>query len=358
MAYLSPDYEYDIFVSYSHGDPKQTGTSPLKIWSHSFIEALKADFYALADDFDNVEIWYDKDIDPTLELTPELRSKVKASAILMIMMSPKYLKSAWCGDECAWFEEQIRDRAVGKGRFFVVRVVPTKDSSWPAFLRDERGHPIVGFRFHPPPDQPEDSVTPFGWPDLTEHNESFRRELNRLRMWLVRRLRELKQDCRIVASKPAPMLAEAGRLPRIYLHARPEHVDQREAIDRTLSECGSCLVIAPSPNAMDRDLAHWAQESKSRIAIARYCDVLALLRPSPDHAFLGDFFSVGVDERWRIEAERSAPLPCIVLDGSGTPLEIDAARYGIDRLEISEPGWLTAFLTWIQKKRAVQLETS
>jgi hypothetical protein len=43
MAYLSPHFDYDVFVSYSHGDPRGAGESPLKTWSHALIEALIAD---------------------------------------------------------------------------------------------------------------------------------------------------------------------------------------------------------------------------------------------------------------------------------------------------------------------------
>ena len=116
MAYLSPHFDYDVFVSYSHGDPRGAGESPLKTWSHALIEALIADITSLSDEFDELAVWYDRDLDPTLQLTPELRRKVKAAAVLMILMSPRYLKSTWCGDERTWFQEQIEDRAADRCR--------------------------------------------------------------------------------------------------------------------------------------------------------------------------------------------------------------------------------------------------
>jgi hypothetical protein len=124
------------------------------------IEALIADITSLSDEFDELAVWYDRDLDPTLQLTPELRRKVTA-AVLMILMSPRYLNSTWCGDERTWFQEQIEDRparAADEGRVFIVRAVSTDEGAWPDFLRDERGHAIVGFRFHPPPRQSGDIV--------------------------------------------------------------------------------------------------------------------------------------------------------------------------------------------------------
>jgi hypothetical protein len=41
MAFLSPDYVHDIFVSYSHGDYDGDGTSELAAWSQQFAERLE-----------------------------------------------------------------------------------------------------------------------------------------------------------------------------------------------------------------------------------------------------------------------------------------------------------------------------
>src|SRR5262245_60885899 len=102
MAYLSPSFEWDVFVSYSHGVQRSRGSSPLKRWSHALIEALKDDIHDLSTEFGDFAIWYDEDIDPTAKLTDELRGKVERAAILMILMSPRYLTSSWCTDERAW----------------------------------------------------------------------------------------------------------------------------------------------------------------------------------------------------------------------------------------------------------------
>ena len=308
MAYLSPDFDYDVFVSYSHGDPKGVGSSPLKTWSHALIEALVADIAALSNEFDDLAVWYDLDLDPTLKLTSELRNKVKASAVLMILMSPRYLASAWCQDEREWFEEQIEARSEDEGRVFVVRAVPTKEDDWPDFLRDERGHPNPGFSFHPAPREAGDIVEPYGWPDLIERNEPFRRELAKLRTVLTRRLRELKSNAAIGAARKVDKSeATAGRPSRIYLHARPEDESLRTKIDHELRARNGCTIVAPPPVAAGSDAALWIDESKARIAAARFCDALALLRPTADTAFIGDLLDVGVDERERIRLERWNP---------------------------------------------------
>ena len=353
MAYLSPDFDFDVFVSYSHGDPRGAGNSPLKTWSHALIEALVADITSLSDEFDDLAVWYDRDLDPTLKLTSELRNKVKASAVLMILMSPRYLASAWCHDERGWFKEQIEARSTDEGRVFVVRAVPTDEDAWPDFLRDERGHANPGFRFHPPPKKEGDIVEPYGWPDLIERNEPFRRELGTLRTVLTRRLRQLKSKAGTGdATKVDESDARAERPSRIYLHARPEHEHLRAKIDRELRARNGCTIVAPPPAQVGDDAALWVGESKARIAAARFCDALALLRPTADEAFVGDLLDVGVDERERIRLQRGTPLPCAVLDGSGAPLNVDTSGFDIERFDLGDPQWPMAFLDWVDRNRA------
>jgi hypothetical protein len=146
MAFLVPHYEYDVFVSYSHGVRGSANDMPLKDWTLELIGRLETDI-RLDPEFDQLHIWRDAQIDPTIHLSDELRAKVTQSGILMVVMSPRYLGSAWCKDELEWFRRQVEDRRRDQGRVFVVRAWPTAESSWPEFLRDERGHALVGFWF-------------------------------------------------------------------------------------------------------------------------------------------------------------------------------------------------------------------
>jgi hypothetical protein len=126
----------------------------------------------------------------------------------------------------------------------------------------------------------------------------------------------------------------------------------RAEIDSLLQARGECFIVPPPPVTIRSDPAGWTEESRARIAAVRFCDALALLRPSADPAFIGDLLDVGVDERERIRVARGAPLPCAVLDRSGAPLEVDAAQFGIERFELGNPQWPAAFLDWIGRHRA------
>jgi hypothetical protein len=342
MAYLEPYFEYDVFVSYSHGDPNSAGDSPLKRWTSALIRELKAEVQSVDTEFDQLNVWLDAQIDPTNSLTDELRGKVKSSGILMIIMSPRYLASSWCKDELEWFREQIRNRSNDQGRVFVVRALATNENDWPDFLRDERGNSLVGFRFHDP-----SSKMPYGWREIRENSEEYVRQLWTLQTALTKRLRELRKRHeirKIESAMPPPPFA--GGKKRVYLHASADQAPARNDIQRLLSEFG----ITPLSAMIDTGnaMTDWTREGKARFEAAKRCDALALIRCDDNEGFIGDLIDVGVDERERIQSARGTPLPCAVLDQSGIPLPIDVSAYGIERFDLSHANWRSEFGAWLE----------
>ncbi len=348
MSYLAPHFDPDVFVSYSHGDPRGGGGSPLKDWTQALIRRLEGQIVSLEPEFKPLELWIDEQFDPTAHLTEELRAKVGAAGVLMIVMSKYYLLSTWCRDELQWFRKQIEERAGDSGRVFILRAQDTDASQWPDFLRDERGHTMPGFTFYDPA-----TDYPLGWPDLREANRDFVRELCRLQTSLTKRLRELN----IRAAKRAEAEAAARVAPathgarRIYLHAPPEAEPIRAEIGRALAGDGIVPLTAQG-GAAGGGLAGWQHDSSVRIEAARRCEALALLRADGNDRFVGDLLDIGVDERERIASARGAPLPCAVLDKSGEVLPVDVSPWGIERFDVNREGWRGEFRAWLDSARA------
>jgi hypothetical protein len=353
MPYLMPQFDYDVFISYAHGHVPGVADPPLKRWSQAMIDRLKADIASLFTDFDELKIWDYRSIDPTAELTDELRNKVERSCLLLIVMSPRYLASAWCKDELTWFERQFAERRKGVGRVFIVRAVSTDSNKWPRFLKDERGHADLGFRFHRETD--DENVEPYGWPDLVDRNEDFYRALSTLRTTLVQRLRAIKKS-RDRQTAPVAMTAAAPawRPPRVYLHARPEYDALRKSVSDELREAG-CNVVTPVPAAAGGSPADWTAESRARIEAAQHCDALTLLRGSTDRHFDDELLDIAMDERERINTARGAPLPCAVLDASRSPFPMAdfARRNRIALFDLGEPAWRTSFKDWAETSSRV-----
>jgi|GEM_PF-3760598 hypothetical protein len=346
MAFLAPDYTCDVFVSYSHGDPLGQGDSPLKRWTSGLVKELGKVIRSVDAEFSDLDIWFDEQIDPTSHLTAVLREKVKSSGILIVVISSHYLASRWCRDELDWFREQIEDRSTEQGRVFVIRALPTDEARWPEFLRDERGHSQLGFRFYD-----TQSEMPYGWPDCRGTDSDFVKNLWQLRTILTKRLAELRGHARgraAAAAAAAAPPAIGGR--RVYLHARTENSDLRNQLGHQLALDG----IQPLSTAIDGGtaLGGWERESKTRIRTAKHCQALALVRADDSESFLDDVFEIGIDERERIQSARGSPLPCAVLDGSGEGLPIDVAPFGIRRFDLGDANWRSTFRAWLDTPQA------
>ena len=352
MPFLSPHFDPDVFVSYSHGDPRGAGGSPLKEWTHGLIQRLESQILSLDPEFDDLGVWMDPQIDPTAQLTDELRGRVSKSGVLIIVMSKRYLASSWCRDELDWFRAQIKDRSADAGRVFVIRSQPTDSAAWPDFLRDERGHAMLGFSFYDP-----ETGVPFGWPDLREPGREFVKELCRLQTALTKRLRELrdreqKRAAAAVAATRPP--AAAGGARRIYLYATPEDEQERSGIGKTM--VGDGIMALSAQNKPGAGLADWQRDSAARVEAAKRCEALALLRVDDGERFVGDLLDIGVDERDRIADARGAPLPCAVLDKTGADLPIDVEPFGIKRFDLTNENWRGDFRQWLDASRAAKAE--
>lgn len=352
MAYLAPYFDVDVFVSYSHGDPRGDGSSPLKRWTVSLIRELQDEIQAVDTEFDNLGIWIDEAIDPTAHLTLDLRNKVKASGILLIVMSPRYLQSSWCKDELSWFREQVLERSTDQARVFVVRALPTNDADWPDFLRDERGNSPLGFRFYDP-----QSRMPYGWRNVRETSDEYVKQLWTLQTALTKRLRELRDRAKVRTAVPDLSAVLPGNGRRIYLHARAEDIGLRDQVRTQLSQDGLTLLSPPAETGMA--LSDWTQASRLRMEAAKRCAALALVRADhSDDRFVGDLLDIGIDERAQIQAARGTPLPCAVLDGSGESLPIDVAPYGIRRFDLGDQDWHKEFRAWVDAARPASAAAS
>ncbi len=341
MSFLHPHFDPDVFVSYSHGDPRGTGGSMLKDWTQALIRKLEDQILSLNTEFDDMRVWIDAKIDPTATLDEHLRAQVSSSGVLLIVMSDRYLKSSWCRDELEWFHKQIDDRAGEQGRVFVVRAQATRESEWPEFLRGDRGAKAPGFNFIDP-----ENGQPLGWPNLAVTSADFVRELRRLETALTLKLRELKERAEKRAAPP-PAPAFAGDK-RIYLHAAAAGEAARLEIDSALKAEGIAsltLKITPGP------LEEARKQSKMRVAAVKRCAALALVRAGDDDSFVDDLFDIGVDECSDVARQRGAPLPCAVLDKIGGDLPYDVEPLGIARFDLTRPTWRGDFRHWLDAGR-------
>jgi hypothetical protein len=81
MSYVGAPFDHDVFVSYAHGVTRGNA-SPLKRWSHSLVDELESTILNTQADYSTLDIFIDRQLDPTRQLTPYLRERVEKSAPL------------------------------------------------------------------------------------------------------------------------------------------------------------------------------------------------------------------------------------------------------------------------------------
>ncbi len=230
-----------------------------------------------------------------------------------------------------------------------MRIQATEHKRWPAFLLDDRGHTVIGFRFHPNPETPDDDVEPFGWPDLAYRPEEFRAEFARLRTTLCRRLRELKKQVEPQGpSAVTPVLSAGDRRPRIYLHGIGDDARLRGQIEDTLT--AHSFEVVSLRTEPGETLSAWGEQSRKHIAFARRCDALALIHDPMNAEFDAELLDIA-DDQERISRERGAALPWAVLDASGQPLPRFAVARGAERFDLNDTGWSDRLDLWLKRAR-------
>jgi hypothetical protein len=101
MAYV-PGFQYDIFVSYAHGDDR--------IWINGILDRLRPALKRLLGI--EAEIWLDEDhLRKSRDFQADIPNSVKESAVFVLFTSPTYIRSQYCvEEECAAFQETIPAR--------------------------------------------------------------------------------------------------------------------------------------------------------------------------------------------------------------------------------------------------------
>lgn len=142
---MSPprNFEDDLFISYAHID-NQPLAEGLKGWVETFHERLKIRLGQLTGE--PVRIWRDRKLQGNDHFPETLVAQVSKAALLLVVLSPRYVKSEWCLRELGVFcraAEAGGGLAVGdKLRVFKVVKFHVPLTEHPTQLRD-----VLGYEF-------------------------------------------------------------------------------------------------------------------------------------------------------------------------------------------------------------------
>ena len=358
IAYVGDPFVFDLFISYSHG-ADASGEAYLQEWSAAFAKELGRELRSDVEFRDSVQIFLDADhrpglgVDPMAPLTEQLRERIGQSAMLVVLMSPDYLKSRWCADEREWwFERQTALGLLPKERTAIVKIWPTKEA-WPAALTDSRGHPLIGFDFY---DTSEGPPRPLGWVDLPgPFGKEFRKALLAVVGRISRRLEETRTQLMgvvRVTANASKLLEASGQ--SLYVHGRVDRTRSWERAALALSKSGFA-VVPGEPDQMERDVVRLQEMRERRVETLRECDALLLVGTDDTRAVDADLVVVGKRDRQSARARWKHLLPCALLNTVGaslaTAVRAETTRNAqVDWIDGTTDPWIPSVQQWLRRK--------
>jgi hypothetical protein len=136
-----PSFRHDVFVSYAHSD-----NVPVAGTTIGFVSQLVADLKAEVGRKVGkaLDIWWDHySLSGNTPVTPEIMAAAGDCASIVVIASPAYLKSEWCGRERNSFFQLLAQRQPGPTRsVFIVSLEPIGQEQLPGDLRDLTGYPF------------------------------------------------------------------------------------------------------------------------------------------------------------------------------------------------------------------------
>jgi WD domain, G-beta repeat/TIR domain len=136
-----PNFEYDIFISYTHLD-----NTPIfrgqKGWVMELHQSLETCLFQLLGE--PVRVWRDPKMEGTDLIEDTLVDRVTSSALLLAVLSPRYLNSKWCLKELRDFYQNAERRGgvrvADKWRIIKVVKTPVPREHHPQELQGPRGY--------------------------------------------------------------------------------------------------------------------------------------------------------------------------------------------------------------------------
>jgi TIR domain len=320
MPYV-PGFANDIFISYSHIDD-QSVEGPG--WVSDFHQRLQIEIEEELGA--RVQIWRDRRIGPADDFGRDLDRQVRASAVLLAILSPGYLNSPWCEWELGGFAgaRRVGDLWVDtKCRVIKILKRPADVSPHRLRLLAETG--FLEF-FH------TDQASGRSY-EMTGGSEPFNRLMADLGSEIGIVLRAMRKARSVfLGTASAPLLDQRARV-RQELEARAyrvltttaESADDTRGIVRAAVNDSSLSILFDSRT--DRALENPAEAlatDERRVAIEEGARQIVVLRGQPDEASQSWRDLATTDEDARVEWLFDPPIHTLyhtVLQMLGTPLE-------------------------------------
>lgn len=365
MPYVGEPFEYDLFISYSHGTAAGDPTNYdermlLREWTRELARHITAHLrMGLADDGVFKHYLDERNTESGADLGQEIENAARKSALILVIMSPFYRDSDWCRKEVHWFFEQARADGRGPEQCVLRLAVRTKhdvasNKGWPPELIGSDGSPVhSGEPFY-------DAAT--NTPIELESTEAQNGPLKSLIAEIMRKLQRFRDQRRIGITPAAharagaivatetvvPAVSEVMHpapsgtapppdgsdpvLPQLYLQRHADAAQWRWARD-ALSKVALVLPREMEPEA--EELSLLLTYNRRRQKALMNCQGLVLLRSKPDEPT--DLqVSSGYDDRKTLRSLAKKTLPWVLVDRTGAAEPPLPTAYELPRVSADE----------------------
>lgn len=179
------DARYDIFISYAHLD---NYVSKGEGWVTMFHKALEIRAAQLLGE--DVRIWRDDTLQMNEDFGAEIKKVLENSRVFVSVLTPRYLKSAWCNDELNTFVAKHENGASAQDlgtstRLFKVVKTPVDQSKEPPPF-----HKVIGINFYKKGTIPPQELIPaYGYENAVDEG---RQAMDRLAYAIQKLLKEIR----------------------------------------------------------------------------------------------------------------------------------------------------------------------
>jgi hypothetical protein len=250
-------YKYDVFISYAHADNVPfSGTDVKDGWVTTFASnlnnllsrKLKRD----------ASVWMDhRELTGNAPLTPAIMDALRETATIVVVVSPRYLASEWCGREREGFLKFINQRTAAGSRVFRVEI-DTVDEL-PNEFKDTLGYPFWVKEWSDPVPRT------LGFPVPDPRDQEYYKRLTRIGYELAEELKGLGLAAGRERDIASGMAAGSPSRHPVFLAEVTDDLDsKREEVKDYLVQAGFSVLpetwrayenLAAFERAVDRDLA-------------------------------------------------------------------------------------------------------
>jgi hypothetical protein len=259
MAAL-PGYRHDVFVSYAHDDNVPVAGAGVGFVSQ-LVDDLKKEIGRKVGRA--LDVWWDHyKLTGSTRVTPEIMSAAGDCASIVVIASPAYLRSEWCGHERTAFLHSSEPQSRSPRAVFLVRIEPIDQTRLPVDLRDFHGYEFYRGLEDGRTTRPLRAALPCD-------QETYYNRLSQLAQDVATHLERLMTQCRCdaVLSSPPEPANDSPRPSVLLVDVTDDLVQRRAELKDYLEQIG--VAVLPAKRYSRDDMEMHRQQMLADLARSR-----------------------------------------------------------------------------------------